>query len=79
MYLTLLRRILPKSYSESSLRRNRNFVDKSTFTVAADQKDDFAYVFDVLQHDGCLVVDDNRCVQFFSNLLLDYWRRKGQV
>lgn len=43
------------------------------------EKDDFAHVLDVLQHDGYLIKDDNGCVQFFSNLLRDYWRRKEQV
>lgn len=40
---------------------------------------DFAYVLDVLQHDGYLVEDSHACLRFFSNLLRDYWRHKGHT
>ncbi|MCK7494387.1 MAG: hypothetical protein MZW92_26810 [Comamonadaceae bacterium] len=43
------------------------------------EPEDFNYVLDVLGHDGYLrETDDGRFV-FFSNLLRDYWRRKGRV
>ncbi len=45
----------------------------------AIEPEDFNYVLDVLMHDGYLrETDDGRFV-FFSNLLRDYWRRKGRV
>lgn len=45
----------------------------------AIEPEDFNYVLDVLGHDGYLrETDDGRFV-FFSNLLRDYWRRKGRV
>ncbi|MCW5598213.1 MAG: ATP-binding protein [Nitrosomonas sp.] len=42
-------------------------------------EDDFSYVLDVLQHDGYLFEDGNAHLCFFSNLLRDYWRRKGHL
>lgn len=45
----------------------------------AIEPEDFNFVLDVLMHDGYLrETHDGRFV-FFSNLLRDYWRRKGRV
>jgi hypothetical protein len=41
--------------------------------------EDFGYVLEVLQHDGYLTETGDGRILFFSNLLRDYWRRKGWV
>lgn len=45
----------------------------------AIEPEDFNYVLDVLGHDGYLRESDDGRLVFFSNLLRDYWRRKGRV
>lgn len=46
--------------------------------ISGLEDDDYAYVLEVLIHDGYLVEDGDR-VWFFSHLLRDYWREKGRV
>ncbi len=43
------------------------------------EAEDYAYVLEVLEHDGYLISAENGEVRFFSHLLRDYWRQKGRV
>ncbi len=43
------------------------------------EPEDFNYVLDVLMHDGYLSETEDGRFFFFTNLLRDYWRRKGRV
>ncbi len=45
----------------------------------AIESEDFNYVLDVLVHDGYLSETLDGRYRFFSNLLRDYWRRKGRL
>jgi len=45
----------------------------------AIEPEDFNYVLDVLVHDGYLSETVDGRYRFFSNLLRDYWRRKGRL
>ncbi len=45
----------------------------------AIESEDFNYVLDVLVHDGYLGETLDGRYRFFSNLLRDYWRRKGRL
>lgn len=58
---------------------NGLFGDELRSRLTRFTDEDVGYVLDVLQHDGYLTETDDGRLLFFSNLLRDYWRRKGWV